>query len=406
MLATGGKIFIANALTCALLTIGCVLALKYSAAPFGWLGLAGFVFCLQLCVAFKHALLRNTALMAAFAILPLAIVEFFLVWQNPAITWATYEPSRSMFQLSDDLGYGPLISTKVHATRHHEESLLYDTWYSIDDHGLRITPDNSGSDSDKCLLFFGGSFTFGEGVADFESTPNRVAQYTRGEYRIFNFGFPGYGPHQMLSALERSLVKQVASSCKQVHAIYSGLTQHVGRAAGLAQWDVHGPKFILGENGSALNSGYFDTGQSRITRQWHKQIRKSRIYGKLFPLRVGGPYTQNEIDLYTAIVTSARLALETQFGADTKFTVVFWHPMFHERNTTAFDQILKAFRQRNVVPYIIDDQVLVGDDPLQYIISQYDEHPNAIAHENVADFLTQALELKIAPLVLEQTAAN
>lgn len=46
------------------------------------------------------------------------------------------------------------------------------------------------------------------------------------------FGFHGYGPHQMLSALESGLARSIAD-CDTRHVIYLALVEHVQRSAGL-----------------------------------------------------------------------------------------------------------------------------------------------------------------------------
>lgn len=46
-------------------------------------------------------------------------------------------------------------------------------------------------------------------VNDNETAAYQVGEMSSGNYRIFNFGFKGYGPHQMLSAIEHSLVEDI-----------------------------------------------------------------------------------------------------------------------------------------------------------------------------------------------------
>jgi hypothetical protein len=74
--------------------------------------------------------------------------------------------------------------------------LIYDVTYTIDADGLRIAAglDENPHDN-RCMLFFGCSFTFGEGVDDHEAMPYVAG--TLANLRAYNFGFPGYGPHQM-----------------------------------------------------------------------------------------------------------------------------------------------------------------------------------------------------------------
>ena len=115
-----------------------------------------------------------------------------------------------------------------------ENKLLYQVKYTIDDHGLRIASPsvNTEKRQSNCLLFFGDSFTFGEGVKDDETMPYRVSEKTKRRYHAYNFAFLGYGPHQMLAQLQEGLV-DAAIECKPAVAIYQALPDHVSRAAGL-----------------------------------------------------------------------------------------------------------------------------------------------------------------------------
>lgn len=92
---------------------------------------------------------------------------------------------------------------------------------------------------------------------------------TGGHYSIYNFGYSGYGPHQMLAALQRGVVDQVVHEPVS-HVIYQSIPAHVGRAAGLAQWDPHGPKYVLDRGGRPVYEGPFDGWQPRPLRWLHK----------------------------------------------------------------------------------------------------------------------------------------
>ena len=76
---------------------------------------------------------------------------------------------------------------------------LYAVVYSVDKRGLRVEPPLAPGHGDRCVLFFGCSYTFGEGVNDAETLPYRTGVLAEGRLRMINFGLHGYGPHQMLA---------------------------------------------------------------------------------------------------------------------------------------------------------------------------------------------------------------
>ena len=65
---------------------------------------------------------------------------------------------------------------------------------SVDKRGLRVEPPLAPSHGDRCVLFFGCSYTFGEGVNDTETLPYRTGVLAEGLLRMINFGLHSYGP--------------------------------------------------------------------------------------------------------------------------------------------------------------------------------------------------------------------
>jgi len=125
----------------------------------------------------------------------------------------------------------------------HDGVLLFDVMYTYDASGLRTSPLLSGG-AEAGLLFFGGSFTLGEGVEDYENLPHATAEIAGDRFCVHNFGFHGYGPHQMLAALQHGHV-EAKVRCRPKIAVYLYISDHRNRVAGKASWDKHGPKFVL-----------------------------------------------------------------------------------------------------------------------------------------------------------------
>ena len=104
--------------------------------------------------------------------------------------------SGALFQPDALLGYKPPSQTQVTSTKRRKwnGALMYDVVYSMDAYSRRTTP---VADLDRAsrgsILYFGCSFTFGEGVNDGETMPADVSRLVP-EYRPYNYGFRGYGP--------------------------------------------------------------------------------------------------------------------------------------------------------------------------------------------------------------------
>src|SRR5262245_16059324 len=75
---------------------------------------------------------------------------------------------------------------------------VYEVEYAVDSFGRRITPVADTTSAKRAVLFFGDSFTYGEGVRGDETLPYYLGRVAP-QYRPFNYGFSGYGPFDVLA---------------------------------------------------------------------------------------------------------------------------------------------------------------------------------------------------------------
>lgn len=281
------------------------------------------------------------------------------------------------FQDHETLGYAPLPGSRARARRRFGSELLYDVTYTIDETGLRVAPPFADGAGHECLLFFGGSFVFGEGVNDEETLPYQVGVRTRGRFRVHNFGFHGYGPHQMLASLEDELV-QGTIDCAPRHAIYLALPDHVIRAAGFRSWDVHGPRYVLGPDGDVAYAGHFDDGAAFAARGLLVVLERSKLLATLLAWRRPEPAAAER--LFVAIVGAARDRIEA-LGAD--FHVILW-----DRSDASLARSLAAAGLRlHVVDDIVPEPERSGPG---YTIPK-DGHPTARLHGRLAEHVVREI---------------
>jgi hypothetical protein len=193
--------------------------------PCAWIAAVAVGLCV---LSFKAA--RTTV--ARIAWLNLAVVLAFLGAYEAVLSWRhgpemTYDDSRgyrhgTYFESHEVLGYGPMPSVRVPTSRLMDGEPIYDVTHTIDERRMRISPPvRAGVPPDGCVWFFGGSYTFGEGVEDDEAMPYLVGIKSGGRYETRNFGFHGYGPNQMLAQL-RTGASEVRAGCVTSHVIYLG----------------------------------------------------------------------------------------------------------------------------------------------------------------------------------------
>ncbi len=216
----------------------------------GWIALSVAMW-LFVARGFQRAVWFNIA----FALIALCAFDLFLGREDEEGLVQTFS-NRDFFGHGTDpvLGFAPPANAAVGSTVRFDGVLIYDVVYTTDANGLRVPP--PAEHATECILFFGCSFMFGEGSNDEDTIPYRVGVESQGRYQVRNFAFSGYGPHQMLAAIESGRVEQ-AADCDPRYAVYLAIPDHALRAAGKRVFDTHGPRYMLTEQGDVTRVGTF-----------------------------------------------------------------------------------------------------------------------------------------------------
>jgi hypothetical protein len=249
-----------------------------------------------------------------------------------------------------------------------------------------VTPSPGGS-----VLFFGCSFTFGEGVQADETVPYQVGIQSQGRYKVYNFGFHGYGPNQMLAFMERGRLREVVDTPPRF-AIYQALPDHVARVAGKIPYGKHSPRYRLDAEGTIRLNGHFDDGQkphSPFQSHFREQLRKSAMYRALENLR---PRTdEDNVRLLLATVRTSRDLLEAEFPG-IQFRVILWRNFAYERQL--YEELEKGFKNMNIPVYpVVSILPDYSTDSSKYLLAQLNGHPNALANCPVANYVVTKIRL-------------
>jgi hypothetical protein len=290
-------------------------------------------------------------------------------------------------QPNDLLGYAPLKDSRLIARKLYENTAIYDVLYTINSDGLRIAPPVKESPTAGCIVFFGDSVTFGEGVDDDKPFAYQVGLKTGGQYAIYNFAYSGYGPHQMLAALQAGLVRRIVH-CKPTHFVYLTIPEHIARVAGLTSWDKHGPYFRLDANGELIYAGNFDAplqGYGGLANQVQGALRNfltwQRFFGRNRQTRSA------DLTLLLAIVRAAARLAQAEFGSG-EFHVLLWDGRTDDR----FDLMEAALTQAGIPVHRVTEAIPdLRSNWNRYVLSVHDLHPNALQHELIADYLIAKL---------------
>jgi hypothetical protein len=378
-----------------LVVIGAVVAMAHSSVPYLWLSIAvGTMLLLAACLS-AGSLGKAFWINLAAIVLTCGGAEEYFWLSGPSDRQMEY--SEGFFARDELLGYGPSRGRAVsHVTRVGNRQ-LYHVTYTIDDYGLRVAgpPDESPGKADSCLVFFGDSFTFGEGVPDEATMPYRVGRKVRGNFRTVNFGFLGYGPHQMLAILEEHRIDALGA-CRPHHVFYQAIPAHVSRVAGLEPWDQHGPRYVLTADGRVIRAGHFDEAPPEtlldsfrrlhhsLTRTWQRRLEQSALYRTL--LHSHRPVTERDVELFTRVIGAAQQIIHQRYP-EAAFHVLLWD---FEEDRSMLLAVEQGLENQRVRVYSMSSILPDFHSKLStYEISPYDKHPNERAYELIAEYVAR-----------------
>ncbi|HLF29430.1 MAG TPA: hypothetical protein VI566_00215 [Xanthomonadales bacterium] len=252
----------------------------------------------------------------------------------------------------------------------------HDVTYTINDQGFRIAPPATRA-SDRSVLFFGCSFTYGEGVEDDETMPYRVGDRLDGRYAVHNFAVHGYGPQHMLALIETGVVAETVVAKPEV-AVYQALyPEHVHRVAGLRNWVRTGPRYVIGADGRAVHSGRFvDHDYSIPAFPLWRLVEKSAL-GR-FAAGYTRPTGPDEDALFVAVlVRSAELLRERYPGL--AFHLLMWgHPP---------PAVIDGLESAGVELHYAEAILEAAGIPDNAVYIDHDGHPTAQAHAALGEYL-------------------
>ena len=405
------KLLHSIALVC-LMCFACAIALEYLPMPYlfiaGLCALAAITAAIRATRPWVKAGYLNAAVMISvlagaevyfyeiyFVDEPPREVEYRLIGESPGRNSII-----TSFEFHERLGYAYLKRPGFSEATRFKGRLLYEVTYSLDEHGLRIGPPFKADPTitPTCLLFFGDSFTFGEGVKDEETLPYLTGIKSNNRYQVYNFGFLGYGPHQMLAQLQHGLVNEVIK-CTPRYAFYQALPSHVSRAVGLEAWDQAGPRYMLDKEGRIVARGHFSDerqpGFHTALRRIHQtlpyyarhSLEKAALYRGLLYMR--RPIESGDIAVFTGIVGESRRILE-QWYPEIKFHILFWD-FSHETDPTEIKTI-EALKSIGIPLHFISSALPdYGQHRERYILHPADGHPNSLAYDLLANYIADTI---------------
>jgi hypothetical protein len=318
-----------------------------------------------LCWALPDGPARNIALAAGVALVITAGID------QSSRRWAGYQKYQADYPreyIADAYGAARAApaSFRVAAVNVDTGKRIYEVTYTLDTHGHRLT--KGGGPGADTYLFFGDSFTYGEGLADGETYPARFSEASGNRFTVVNLGFHGYGPNHMLRQLEEGATDQLVTG-KVRRVYYSLIGDHASRVVGARRFMLSGPQYILDAGGQPVFAGRF------IDHLAGRLVDLAELAGGL-PERLRNliwtaSYPQAmRAELVAAILARSQALITEKYGAE--LVVLVW-------DGTAAATLEPLINRRGI--RTIDVSTLIGDpeSPELQVLPEVDNHPNAEA---------------------------
>jgi beta-glucanase (GH16 family) len=322
----------------------------------------------------------------------LGLAEFYTSYKsihnNPRRNLKVINPD-NYFCGSDKLGYAMYQNTVIEK-EYLDTMCVYNAKYTIDRSGYRETSPLSvnASDTASSIVFFGCSYTFGMGLSDYQTMPYIVQNYVKDRYKVYNLGVSGYGPNQMLSAIENNMLDSIVKGKPRIF-IFTAITDHINRVYALnlkASKHEHVPKYVIDEKNNRLKyEGLYDDPQNLMESRWFSKIIKSGMCGYITKKAIDKKNSQ----LVLAIISKSKELLLKKYPGS-QFYVIYWDNV-QDNNDSA---IISGLRKNGVNVHLAST-ILPGYSsdkfPLYMIYFPYECHPCYQANKLLSEYIVEKL---------------
>lgn len=362
--------------------------------PFAWIGLYWFVFFVIMSIkALKDS--KKKLVYAYVSVLPLCLsigevwgyVKTLQSLPTQCHTQSSGTYVSDYFTPDPITGYKAISNTRATSIKKNDKDLIYNVTYTTNNFGYRKTP-NSNLDSTHCLIFFGDSFTIGEGLNDDQTLPYFLNQDLN--LKVFNFGFHGYGNHQALALLKSGEVVRITQDCKDYTVFYESIPGHIRRANGFSDWeDLNAPRFHLGNTLTWTNE--HKTFWTKIHNKIFTILKnKSYLFKILLPRYT---YNKQYNELYFAILQEINSLLQVQFHTELHFLLWDTNNLSDDTEIAESQAIIEWLAHQDIDAFLVSEILpQYMHNRLQYALHTCDTHPNALANELIAKFLAHKIQ--------------
>ncbi len=319
---------------------------------------------------------RNAATAVAATIFGLAAIELASAAMEANLPFYP----RGFETSSPVLGWGPSTPGVYHSTKMGQRAPIYSVDYTIDAHLMRRTLSGTGGPS---VAFFGDSFTFGQGLSDSDTLPQDYADLTGRKTRVLNFGFPGYGPQQMLRALETGMFDPLLTNTKLF--VYLTAAWHAGRASCRDDFMARAPRYEL-RGGEPVFVGACRKGLVRFLQDAFMSSASFRRFLRPVTDSVG----PQDVEIYLAEIRRCAELVKQKYGGRLIVLYMSGNDTYLAKSGFTDAKIEKGLRNSGIE--VVDATLSAKDFPPGTALSiPGDGHPSAVANRARAVLLRNYL---------------
>ena len=246
------------------------------------------------------------------SILLFDLYSFYPIKKNNYKTISNIE-----YEINNNFGYYPKKNSVFEEKIFYKDKLINFYNYTINNFGHRKVY-NKNYNQKKCLVFHGGSIAFGQSLNDDETLPYQVRKLFEDKFKVFNFAFNGYGPHQFLSKLENNYLNEL-NMCEKLIIIYQFIPDHVGRTSGRRSWGEDSPRYIF-KNNILLQRGFFSNYPFKIIMKIRKNFRNSKTISLIYNVR---NVNNKDKEIFLKIIKKIESVSKKNFNK-VKFIYIIW----------------------------------------------------------------------------------
>ena len=260
--------------------------------------------------------------------------------------------------------------------------------YSVDAQGRRNSAIEPGPERSRFLMFFGCSFTYGQGISDDQTLPHYAGALAPG-HMPYNYGVGGYGTNSMLAQIEDPRFPKAVPQ-KSGIGVYVMLEDHIFRSMGDSQtltWGTPMPYYEM-ENGKPVFKGPFWKARPFYCAL-AKLVFKSQTASLAHVRLPRKAFTREDVAFVSALIKESARLMKKSYP-DSRFVVLLYPANQKEAKPLWVDWMEEDIAGSGITILNYLTMLTLKDTELRVPI---DGHPNGVAHELVARRMVEDLGL-------------